>query len=196
MALPCGGILLAAGASTRFGRPKQILDYHGEAFVRAAARSALTSGLKQVIVVTGAHAAPVRAALDGLPVRIAHNPLWQAGQSTSLQCGLRALESGVRAAVVLLADQPQVTPTVIQALCETYQRTHAPIIAPLIDGSRANPVLLAAETFPLLMEIHGDVGARAIFQHYAPRYLPWLDERLRYDVDSPEDYQKLIAQTP
>ena len=85
------GIILAAGESTRFGAPKQLLDWKGKPFVRQVAETALQAGLGPVVVVTGFHAADVESALNGLPVEIIHNPEYQQGQSTSIRAGVLAL---------------------------------------------------------------------------------------------------------
>jgi molybdenum cofactor cytidylyltransferase len=82
-------------------------------------------------------------------------------------------------------------PTVIQALIEEHARTLAPILAPLVAGQRANPVLFDRMTFPDLMALTGDVGGRAIFGKHRVTYLPWHDEALLLDVDTPQDFARL-----
>jgi molybdenum cofactor cytidylyltransferase len=188
------GIVLAAGEAKRFGRLKQLLDYQGQSFVRAVAKTALTAGLSPVVVVIGAQAGPVEAAVQDLPVTIAHNANWQTGQSSSIQAGLLRLPGQSGACIFLLADQPQVMPTVMQALTEAHARTLAPILAPMVAGQRANPVLFDRLTFPDLMALNGDVGGRAIFGKYQVTYLPWHDEGLLLDVDTPEDLERLRDQ--
>ncbi len=84
------GIILAAGESTRFGAPKQLLDWKGKPFVRQLAETALQAGLWPVVVVTGFHAADVESALNSLPVKIIHNPEYQQGQSTSIRAGVQS----------------------------------------------------------------------------------------------------------
>jgi molybdenum cofactor cytidylyltransferase len=207
---PVAGIILAAGGSSRFGQPKPLLDWHGKPFARAVAETALAAGLSPVVVVTGAHAEQVEIAVNDLPVIIVRNEGWQGGQSSSIQAGLRSLPppslrdaspksfgfgggwEGVGAAIFLLADQPQITPTVLHALTEEHARTLAPIVAPLVEGKRTNPVLFDRLTFPDLMALNGDVGGRAIFSKVPVNYLTWQDESLLSDVDTPEEYRKLI----
>jgi molybdenum cofactor cytidylyltransferase len=189
---PVAGIILAAGGSSRFGQPKPLLDFHGKLFVRAVAESALAAGLSPVVVVTGAKADSVGSAVSDLPLVVSHNPAWQDGQSTSIQVGLRALPSGTGAAIFLLADQPQVPTTVLRALCAAHARTMAPIVAPLVQGQRANPVLFDRLTFPALRSLHGDIGGRAVFSKFPVMYMPWHDEQLLSDVDTSEDYRKLV----
>jgi molybdenum cofactor cytidylyltransferase len=188
------GIILAAGEASRFGQPKQLLDYHGEPFLRTVAKTALASGLSPVVVVTGANAPAVEAAVHDLPITITRNTGWQNGQSSSIQAGLHVLPARTAAAVFLLSDQPQVTPTILRALVEQHALVLAPVVAPLVAGQRANPVLFDRLTFPDLMALTGDVGGRAIFGKHPITTLAWHDESLLLDVDTPADLQRLRNQ--
>jgi molybdenum cofactor cytidylyltransferase len=94
--------------------------------------------------------------------------------------------------VFLLADQPQVTVEVIRALVEHHAATLHPVIAPYIFDQRANPVLFDRATFAALMQLTGDQGGRGVFSKFSPRYLNWYDKRLLLDVDTPEDYERLL----
>jgi molybdenum cofactor cytidylyltransferase len=188
-------IILAAGESSRYGQPKQLLDFHGKPFVRAIAEKALAAGLDPVVVVTGAHAEAVESALEGLPIRFARNEEWRAGQSSSVRAGLTSIDpshSPVGGAVFLLADQPQVTVEVLRALVEFHARELPAVAAPLVEDRRANPTLFDRVTFSDLMQLTGDPGGRALFSKYSPSYLPWLDDGLLRDVDTPEDYDRLM----
>ncbi|MCX7609433.1 MAG: selenium cofactor biosynthesis protein YqeC [Anaerolineales bacterium] len=185
------GIVLAAGEGRRFGQIKQLLEWRGKPMVRHVAEVALSAGLSPVIVVTGAVSEQVAVALKELPVVIVHNPAWKEGQSTSVRAGLAALPSDCGAAIFLLADQPLVTPPLLRALVETHQQTQAPTLAPLVGGRRTTPVLFDRVTFPALMRIQGDVGGRAIFGQFPPRYLSWHDEGLLIDLDTPEEWHRL-----
>ncbi len=203
---PIAGIVLAAGEARRFGKPKQLLDWRGEPFVRAVAKTALEAGLFPVIVVTGAYHEQVEAALKDLPVQIVHNEEWQSGQASSIRVAIKSLTpvpstlTGTRplkgeefsgGAIFLLTDQPQVTPTILHALVEEHAATLAPITAPMVIDRRANPVLFDRVTFPDLMKLEGDVGGRGIFSKHRVTYLPWHDDALLLDVDTPEHYQRL-----
>jgi molybdenum cofactor cytidylyltransferase len=148
----------------------------------------------------------VEAAVQDLPIVITRNADWQNGQSTSMRAGLRSLTPtllpvrkedrgeefrNVGSAIFLLCDQPQITAPVIRALVEQHTLDLSPIIAPMVAGQRANPVLFDRDTFSDLMALTGDVGGRAIFSKYQVSYLPWVDESLLMDVDSPADLEKL-----
>jgi molybdenum cofactor cytidylyltransferase len=189
------GIILAAGGSKRFGGTKQLLNWHGQPFVRAVAKTALDAGLSPVLVVTGADANEVERAVNDLDVNIIRNDDWQGGQGTSIRAGVQALPGKPKtgACVFLLADQPQIPASVIRALMETHANGLYPIIAPLVlMEQRANPVLFDCVTFPDLLALEGDVGGRAIFSKHKVEFMPWHDDILLLDVDKPEDYKRLV----
>lgn len=199
---PIAGIVLAAGESARFGQAKQLLDWKGQPFVRVVAKTALEAGLAPVVVVTGANAEQVRAAVNGLGVNIVQNDEWKSGQGSSIKAGLSPLtpgpslkmgEGNVGGAIFLLVDQPQVTTSIIRALVAKHAEGLYPAVAPMVIDRRANPVLFDRVTFPDLMKLEGDVGGRAIFHKHPVEYLPWHDDRLLLDVDTPEMYQRLIS---
>jgi molybdenum cofactor cytidylyltransferase len=214
---PIAGIVLAAGESTRFGQPKQLLDWHGQPFVRAVAQNALDAGLSPVIVVTGANAGQVGAAVMDLDVKVVRNEDWKSGQGSSIRVGVLSLIKplpslpeirrqislddnknshvgfGGGGAIFLLADQPQIPASVIRALVEKHAEGLYPIVAPMVLDRRANPVLFDRATFSDLTTLEGDVGGRAIFHKHRVEYLPWHDDNLLLDVDTPEHYQRLMS---
>ncbi|HNB54073.1 MAG TPA: NTP transferase domain-containing protein, partial [Anaerolineales bacterium] len=191
------GVVLAGGASRRMqesagdGTLKQLLDWEGKHLVRHMAEVALAGGLSPVVVVTGAQGEAVAEAVRGLPVSVAHNPAWAEGQSTSVKAGLAALPAQIGGAIFLLVDQPFVSAPLIRALREEHARTLAPIVAPLIDEQRGNPVLFDRVTFGDFAGLQGDVGARPLFARYRPVWVPWVDGQALLDVDTWEDYLRL-----
>ncbi len=191
---PVAGIVLAAGDSSRFGAPKQLLQWKGQPFVRAVAHTAQSAGLAPVIVVTGQQAEAVQAAVADLPIHVTFNPNWSNGQGWSIAVGVRELLQKHRAsaAIFLLCDQPQVNTSVLRALVEEHARSLPAVLAPMVMDRRANPVLFDAVTFDDLADLTGDVGGRAIFHKHKVDYLPWHDDRLLLDVDTPEQYQRLL----
>jgi molybdenum cofactor cytidylyltransferase len=206
-------IVLAAGDSSRYGKTKQLLDWHGEPFVRAVAKTALEAGCSPVEVVTGSNAEQIERAVNDLNVTIVHNVDWKEGQASSIRAGLQHLPQIGRgensaeglnsnvvfgggregAAIFLLADQPQVNTLVLRALIEKHAGGLYPVVAPMVEDRRANPVLFDRITFRDLASLQGDVGGRAILHKYKVEYLPWHDDRLLLDVDTPEMYQRLIS---
>jgi molybdenum cofactor cytidylyltransferase len=146
-------------------------------------------------MVTGAYDTQVKEAVNDLPVLIIDNLQWESGQASSIRTGLSALyarpEQLPGSVFFLLADQPQVSSEILHALSDEHARCLAPVLAPLVDGQRANPVLFDQMTFPDLMKLTGDIGGRGIFSKFSPTYLSWYDHSLLLDVDSPEDYKRL-----
>jgi molybdenum cofactor cytidylyltransferase len=191
------GLLLAAGASTRMGAPKQLLDWGGVPLVRHVAVNALQARLDALYIVLGAHAQPVAQALDGLSVTLVENPGYAEGLGSSLRSGVAALPAQTTAVVVLLGDQPLVTPALIDRLIEAAHDDAVLISAPLVDGRRANPVLFKATLFPALLQTRGDQGARAVIAAHqqALRLVP-ADEGAAVDIDTPEAYARLRPQHP
>lgn len=205
---PVAGIILAAGQAQRMGRLKQLLEWRGKPLVAYAVQAALDAGLSPIIVVTGSQAEAVQAALAaqtfkespsdapvafiGGRVQVIYNPHWQDGQGASVAAGVRALPGRSGAAVFFLADQPHAPPELARALVDRHAETLAPIIAPLIDGQRGNPVLFDVLTFPELAQLTGEAGGRALFSRYRPEWLTWVDPTAALDVDTPEDYQRLL----
>jgi len=113
---------------------------------------------------------------------------------SSIRAGISSLEDrSIGGAIFLLTDQPQVTSSVLRALLEKHAEGLYPIVVPMVMDQRANPVLFDRSTFRDLLSIEGDVGGRAIFYKHRVEYLPWHDDRLLLDVDTPEMYQRLMS---
>lgn len=187
---PVAAVILAAGGSTRMGELKQLLPIGGQPMVRRTAAAVCAAGLAQVVVVVGAQAEAVEAALDGLPLDLVRNPAWAEGMSTSLRAGLAALRPEIQAALVVLADQPYLTPAVLTALVERYRAGGAPIVAPVYRGRRGNPVLWDRALFAELAAAEGDRGGRLLLLHYEAQLdlLELDDPAVLLDVDTRRDY--------
>lgn len=189
---PMAGVVLAAGAAERLGRPKQLLPWEGVPLVRRATETALHAGLNPVIVVCGAYSDEVVEVLQGLPVKIVRNDRWQDGQGTSVSAGVRELlkESHCGGAIFLLADQPFVNRDVIRALVHRHATSLEAVIAPRVQGQRTTPVLFDRRTFSDLSMLTGVAGGRQVMDRWPPAFLEWEDERLLIDIDTMDDYQK------
>jgi nicotine blue oxidoreductase len=165
-----GAVVLAAGAATRFGAPKQRL-------LLPAVREGL-SGLDQVVVVSGAHALE-----DAVPC-----PDWERGPGASLRCGLAALAPGTEAAVVVLADGPELAPAAVERVVAAWRESGAPLVAASYGGVRGHPVVVGRALW-------GDVpdeGLRAL----EPLLVPCDDLGAPGDVDYPSDLPERFRTAP
>jgi len=186
------GIILAAGKANRLGKPKQILEWNGEPLIRHVIRKVLESNLQSYYVVTGAYRNQVVNVIKDLPIKIVNNPNWKDGQSTSVKAGIKAIPKDTEAAIFILADQPFVDKSIINALIDAYKQTKKSIIIPTVNHQNTNPVFFARTTFPELLNLSGDIGGRKLFHSFDTLPLLWTDEKLLFDIDSIEDYKKLI----
>ncbi len=150
-----------------------------------------------MIVVTGHQRDKIEAALEGLNVRLVHNPNFAEGLSTSVKAGLAAVPEAVDGAIVCLGDMPQVTAALIDKLVAAFDpERSALVVVPVIDGKRGNPVVWSRRFFPELAALEGDVGARHLIGRYpeAVAEVPLSDTAALIDVDTPEALKKLKAE--
>lgn len=189
------GVVLAAGLSRRMGRPKLLLPIEGRPVIRHTVEGLAAAGLPDLVVVVPPDSTALRAALDGLAVRFAVNPVPDEGQAGSVVAGVAALGGDTTAALIALGDQPHVPRAVLEGLLERHRASGAPIVAPRYRDGRGNPVLFAASVFPELLRLRGDQGARAILEADAARVtLVPFDLPMPRDLDTPEDYESLRGQ--
>ena len=187
-------IILAAGQSSRMGQHKLLLPLLGKPLLLHAVENATAAGCAEVLVVVGYRAEAVRGLLINHPVRIIENLAYAQGQSTSLRAGIAALAPQTEAALILLGDQPLVSPAILQRLMQAWRSTARPIIAPYYAGQRGNPVLFARTLFPELLSVSGDQGGRAILQRHADEIEPVqiADANAAQDLDTWQEYQALL----
>lgn len=191
------GVVLAAGSSSRLGRPKQLLPLQGEPLLRFTLQRILATCLDIVYVVLGHRSSEIAAAIDDLPVRIVENPDAEQGQSTSVLAGLRAVTHNRPDAVMfLLGDQPQVDPAVVNALITRWHDTHSSVVAPRYADGVGNPILFGRDVLHEFMTLSGDTGARAIVRaHQQAGDISLIDINsvAPRDVDTNADYAELLA---
>jgi len=188
---PVAGVLLAAGASTRMGSNKLLLELDGESLLRRAAMSALAAGLAPVVVVLGHEAARGEATLRGLACTTVLNPEFVLGQGSSLAVGLRALPAGAVAAVVLLADMPLVTASMIEALQARWRATGAPLVLSDYAGVLAPPALYTRALFGELCSAGEAPGKQVLARHRAAALTVPCPAAALADVDRPGDLEGL-----
>lgn len=189
------GVILAAGRSSRLGRPKQLLQLGGEPLLRHVVRNAVASHLSEVVLVLGHDASVIATAIGEQGQRLELNPDYESGQSSSMRLGLGTIDPNAAGVLFLLGDQPDIRPEVIDAIIERFQESGAPIVMPTYGGIPANPVLFASQMFPKLADVSGDEGARSVVRRYrnAVEYVAVSDDPPPRDVDTEDDYQQLLA---
>lgn len=184
------GVILAAGASERYGETNKLLvDIEGESMVERAVRPFIANDLESVFVVVGDDADAVSAVLDDQNVEIVRNPNWKAGQSTSLRVGVEAAdEVNASAAIFGLGDMPWVNPETIVCLVDAYRYHNAEVIAAAYRGKRGNPVLFSSAMFDSLLAVRGDTGGREVMYDSSNAIaVETRDPGVLRDVDRPAD---------
>lgn len=185
-------VVLAAGSSTRLGQPKQLAPIAGRPALAYTLDALHVSAVDRIFVVLGHAADDVAAALDLTGVTIVRNEAFAEGQSTSVRAGIHALSDDIGAALMVVGDQPMLSPAVVDVLIDAYRQTGGPFIVPVYDGEWGNPVLLARATWPLVDNLKGDTGARPILRKHMDMVLEVpVAGSLLDDIDTPEDYARV-----
>jgi nicotine blue oxidoreductase len=186
-----GGIVLAAGEGRRMGQPKAFIPIHGAWLVRRAIDAAARGGLAPIVVVLGAGTEDRVGAFDSMGIdglRAVVNPDSRYGQATSLRAGVAAMEADVDAAVVLLADQPDVTGDAVRALTAAFRAGAGPVVQASYGGVPSHPTLLARAIWPDVLGLSGDEGARQLIRkHPGWRRLIEVGGEPPMDLDTLDD---------
>lgn len=190
-----GIVILAAGASTRLGTSKQLLQYRGQSLLRHTVEVAIASGCQSIVVVLGAQVERFEAEVKQLPVSIVENKRWADGMSSSIQTGLRGLQAihpFVKAVVMLLCDQPFVSAALVQQLIEVHHCTGKPIVVSEYADTVGVPALFSHVLFPVLMTLQADRGAKYLIQNHAQAVARVPFPLGEIDIDTPSDYEHLL----
>lgn len=191
-----GGVVLAAGESTRFeGGNKLLASVDGTPLVRHVATTACDAGLDDVVAILGYEADAVGKAMEDLPLSTRYNDDYEDGQSTSVRVGISyARDADWDAAVFLLGDMPFVQPETVTAIVTDYREHEGSIVAPRYEGKRGNPALFAEQHFDTLADVIGDRGGRElIMEHDGTRFLETDDPGVLQDVDTEADLEKYTS---
>ncbi|MCW5314605.1 NTP transferase domain-containing protein [Nostoc sp. KVJ3] len=189
-------IILAAGASTRMGRPKQLLFYQGQSFVHHIAEIAIASVCKPVIVVLGANAEQIYPEIKQLPIQVVHNLDWACGMSASIKSGIELLNNlpqKIDAVVIALCDQPFVSPQIINQLVDAYYSSQKPIIACEYAGILGVPALFSQRFFSELAALKEASGAKRFINNNLNEVFSIPFPLGDIDVDTPKDYEQLLS---
>lgn len=191
-----GIIILAAGNSSRLGEPKQLLQFQGKSLIRHITEAALETVGSNVFVVTGFGPQLIAQELQGLPCRLAFNADWQEGMSTSIKTGINALQlhdREIRGAILAVSDQPFVSAGTFNSLIQIFEERQTGIVASEYAGSLGTPAFFAASWFPELLRLTGAEGAKKLFKRYSRDVSAFAFEQGSIDIDTQDDYKRLIS---
>jgi molybdenum cofactor cytidylyltransferase len=187
-------VVLAAGGSARFRKPKQFALFRGETFIRRIVAAAIEARCAPVVVVTGEHSAQVTSELTGLTVSIAMNPRWSSGLGSSIGVGVRHvmnLAPDIDAALLLTCDQPFVNAAVLTQMIQLRLTSRKPIIASAYNKTIGIPALFDRSCFPDLFRLAGDRGAKRILLGRPHDIASFDFPAGEIDIDTAADYEKL-----
>jgi CTP:molybdopterin cytidylyltransferase MocA len=190
-------VILAAGASTRMGRPKALLPIgrEGETFIARLVRTFCEAGADDLVVVVGAHADGVSEAVARMPVfaRVVENRAYERGQLSSLVAALDVVDRpGVRAVMVMPVDMPLVTQATVRALVDAYRERPHLVVRPALGDRHGHPVIFDRALFAELRRTDFSIGARAVIAAHPRDVLdvPLTDPGAFQDIDTPEEYER------
>jgi len=191
------GLLLAAGTSSRMGKPKQLLPIGGLTLLDRVLEQALRSDLDLVTLVLGFSAKEIKQTLTVDPhhpkLKVVQNDRYQEGISSSIIAGLSAMEDEYDHVMVILGDMPYVTSRLINLLLRRYLESRLPLGAVKVKAKRSHPVIISRHFYPDLHLLQGDAGARDLFAKYADQ-ICWVEsekEDADLDIDTAGDYRQL-----
>ena len=189
------GIILSAGESKRMGTPKQLLPWGKTIILQQVIDNAAASHLEQILLVLGSHAGEIAGKITISPkIEIVVNHDFKEGMSSSVKCGIKNAPAGADAFMLLLGDQPFISPAIINRLLDEYQTSKHGIVIPVYNGKHGHPVIFAAKYKQELLAI-ADQGAKAVVNNHLQDILevPLDAPEILTDIDTPQDYQKAKA---
>ncbi len=181
-------LILAGGAGRRFGGGKLLVDLAGAPVIRRVAEAVSAAGFAEVVVVTGADDAGIRAALVGLGARILHAPDWAEGMAGTLRTGIAAIAPDAKGVCIFLGDMPLVPVSLCPELTEAAEQA-VYAARPRLEGKPGHPVALTRAAFADLLALTGDQGATALIKQRpeAVAYIDTAESGTLLDIDTPAD---------
>lgn len=190
-----GIVILAAGASSRFGSIKQLLHFNGKTLLQHVIDEAETAGANPVVVVTGANANEVSASITDSKVNIVFNKDWSNGMASGIVAGvhkIKGLDNAIEKIILAVCDQPFVNASVFEQLVQVHQETGKHIVACAYADTTGTPVLFTRKYFDLLTGLTGDSGAKLIIKQHSEDVATVDFPKGAVDIDTPEDLASLL----
>ena len=193
-----GIIILAAGNSSRLGRPKQLLDYKGKSLLDIVIQAAVDSHCRPILVVLGAYATEIKEQLQHAEIETIINENWKEGMGSSISLGLGTLlnrQEALEQVIIAVADQPFISSQIFHDLIETQQKTNKAIVASKYAQTIGTPVLFCKQYFEALLSLKGNHGAKGIVEQHSEDTTAISFESGQIDIDTEQDYQHLTSHT-
>jgi molybdenum cofactor cytidylyltransferase len=194
-----GTILLAAGNSSRLGRPKQLLTYKSKSFLKHMVSVIREAKPDAVVVVSGANSSAIIHELDSENIVIVYNGDWAEGIASSIRTGIRSLQKNYPncdGALIMVVDQPYITSSLLADLINIQKESGKPMAACNYDNITGTPALFHQSLFPELLNLSGDKGAGKILQQRPGEVATIHFPMGRFDIDTEEDYKALQQNDP
>ena len=186
-----GVLILAAGASTRLGQPKQLLRLGEKTLLAQICETALSIENQRVVVVLGANCEAIKPSIEHLPVKVVFNEKWAEGMGSSIACGMAHLPKKTEAVLLLLCDQPFVTPIFLEKLVEKWSTSDCSIVASQYGDSFGPPTIFHQKLFGELAALSGQQGAKKLMEKHRAELLLVDFPEGEMDIDTPEDLTHL-----
>lgn len=188
-------IVLAAGESRRMGRPKLLLPYGDKTIIETVVQNVVSSRADRVVVVLGGHRREIEAKIRGFAVKKVINRRYQEGMLSSVRRGLSALPSSARAAVFILADQPDVSSSLIDSVIEAYRRENKGIVLPVYRKKRGHPLLIDLKYRREIVALCPDIGLRGLLREHRDDIFEVRvsSPAVLRDIDDPDDYGRALG---
>ena len=190
-----GIIILAAGNSSRMGKPKQLMMYKNKTFLQHIIGEAKNANLEPVICVTGYQSELITKSITGTGVSIVYNDQWREGRGTGIAAGIKQLLlSDVDSVILAVSDQPHVSADLFGSMQALKDQSGKGIVASSYAGTLGTPVLFGKNYFEHLKSLSGNQGAKNIVKINMPDVCPVEFEKGNIDIDTKEDYENLISE--
>jgi len=188
-------VVLAAGESKRMGVPKLLLPYRQTTIIETVLAGVTASRVDATLVVLGSGRRPIREKIRRFPVSVAVNTRFREGMLSSIQKGIASLPDRPGAALIVLGDQPDISPPVIDALVKAWEEGQKGIVVPVFSGRRGHPLLLDLKYRREVEDLTPETGLRGLLQAHPDDVLEvgLSDARILVDIDTPEDYRKALG---
>ena len=190
-------IILAAGASTRMGQPKQLLQYHDVNLIQHAIDEALAAGAQKVLVVLGSNAEKISEQINKKQANVLYNKNWEEGIATSIKEGLQQsllVSANLDAIILMVCDQPYVNAALLKNLVSQHVESQKNIVASQYKDTLGTPVLFHKSFFPELLKLRGDAGAKKILMDNSEQVQAVRFPLGDIDIDNMADYEMLLQQ--